>query len=136
MSLVESVKVLPRAEAQEKNCTTDNVNKSADVINDVVMSSGDEEKAEWKPSRDLLLAFLALYTVSLAVAIDATSTSVALPVMSAALGGTALQAFWTGTSFLLASTVLQPSVASMSSIVGRKYVSRTIFTQLVLVKEC
>ncbi|KAF3806714.1 Efflux pump FUS6 [Colletotrichum gloeosporioides] len=87
-------------------------------------------KLIFKPSREFLLAFGALCTVALAVAFDATTLSVALPTMSAELGGTALEAFWSGTSFLLASTVLQPTVAGLSSIFGRKplvYVSALFF---------
>ncbi|KAJ5010390.1 Efflux pump FUS6 [Colletotrichum sp. SAR 10_99] len=87
-------------------------------------------KLFFKPSREFLLAFGALCTVALAVAFDATTLSVALPTMSAELGGTALEAFWSGTSFLLASTVLQPTVAGLSSIFGRKplvYVSALFF---------
>ncbi|KAI8215986.1 Efflux pump FUS6 [Colletotrichum sp. SAR 10_77] len=87
-------------------------------------------KLVFKPSREFLLAFGALCTVALAVAFDATTLSVALPTMSAELGGTALEAFWSGTSFLLASTVLQPTVAGLSSIFGRKplvYVSALFF---------
>ena len=34
--------------------------------------------------------------------------------------GTAIEAFWSGTSFLLCSTVYQPSFASFSHIFGRK----------------
>ncbi len=79
-------------------------------------------KPVFKPSRDFYLAFIALCTLALAVAFDATSLSVALPTISTALGGTALEAFWSGTSFLLSSTVLQPSIASLSNIFGRKYV--------------
>ncbi|KAF9875765.1 MFS multidrug transporter [Colletotrichum karsti] len=78
-------------------------------------------KVVFKPSREFLLAFGALCTIALAVAFDATTLSVALPTMSSELGGTALQAFWSGTSFLLASTVLQPTVAGLSTIFGRKY---------------
>ncbi|KAG7129850.1 MFS transporter L2 like protein [Verticillium longisporum] len=80
------------------------------------------EPVAFKPGRDFFLAFAALSILMLAVALDATSLGVALPIMSTELGGTALQAFWSGTSYLLASTVLQPSFASMSAIVGRKYV--------------
>lgn len=40
--------------------------------------------------------------------------------MASSLNGTAIEAFWTGTSFLLTSTVFQPSFASMSHIFGRK----------------
>ncbi|EXF78752.1 major facilitator superfamily transporter [Colletotrichum fioriniae PJ7] len=87
-------------------------------------------KVVFKPSREFLLAFSALCAIALAVAFDATTLSVALPTMSLALGGTALEAFWSGTSFLLASTVLQPTVAGLSSIFGRKalvYVSALLF---------
>ncbi|KAH8682348.1 major facilitator superfamily domain-containing protein [Xylariales sp. PMI_506] len=78
-------------------------------------------KAEWTPTKDFLLVMLALCTLMLAIAIDSTSLSVALPTVSENLNGTALQAFWSGTSFLLASSVLQPTVASLSDILGRKY---------------
>ncbi|CAK7268917.1 hypothetical protein SEPCBS57363_003337 [Sporothrix epigloea] len=98
-------------------------NSSSDEA--VVMSGGNVEmvgdKAVFKASRSFLLAFSALLVLTIAVALDATTLSVALPTISAALGGSALEAFWSGTSFLLASTVLQPSVAAMSSIFGRKY---------------
>ncbi|KAL1842790.1 hypothetical protein VTK73DRAFT_3041 [Phialemonium thermophilum] len=80
------------------------------------------DKPVFKPTRDFVLAFLSLCMVALAIAFDATSLSVALPTISSDLGGTALQAFWSGTSFLLASTILQPTVASLSNIFGRKYV--------------
>lgn len=80
-------------------------------------------KPVWKPTRQFLLAFGSLCIVALAISFDATSLSVALPIISTALGGTALEAFWSGTSFLLATTVLQPTTAALSHIFGRKYVS-------------
>ena len=51
--------------------------------------------------------------------------------MAQKLGGTAIEAFWSGTSFLLASTVFQPVWASTSHIFGRKtalFSAITIFT--------
>jgi MFS family permease len=54
------------------------------------------------------------------VALDATSLSVALPKMAKLLNGSAIQAFWAGTSFLLSSTVFQPVLGSVSHIFGRK----------------
>lgn len=39
--------------------------------------------------------------------------------MAADLNGTAIEAFWTGTSFLLSSAVFQPSIAALSHIFGR-----------------
>ena len=82
-----------------------------------------EDYTDFKPSREFLLAMSALMVLALAAAFDATSMSVALPDISTALGGTALEAFWAATSFLLASTVLQPTMAGLSTILGRKYVS-------------
>ncbi|KAK3693582.1 major facilitator superfamily transporter [Podospora appendiculata] len=95
------------------------------AANDVTPKPGSiiittQDAAEFKPTRDFFLAFLALCTLNLALAFDATSLGVALPAISTALGGTAIEAFWSGTSFLLASTVLQPTFASLSSIFGRK----------------
>ncbi|KAJ4314260.1 hypothetical protein N0V94_006529 [Neodidymelliopsis sp. IMI 364377] len=50
--------------------------------------------------------------------------------MAKALGGSAIEAFWSGTSFLLTSTVFQPVLGSFSHIFGRKsliYVSLSFF---------
>jgi MFS family permease len=47
------------------------------------------------------------------------------------LHGTAIQAFWAGTSFLLTSTVFQPTFASLSHVFGRRevlLVGLTFFT--------
>jgi MFS family permease len=74
----------------------------------------------FNPGWRFYLAFLSLTTITLMVALDATSLSVALPIMAKALGGSAMQAFWSGTSFLLTSTVFQPVIGSFSQIFGRK----------------
>jgi MFS family permease len=50
--------------------------------------------------------------------------------MAKALGGSAIEAFWSGTSFLLTSTVFQPVLGSFSHIFGRKaliYISLGFF---------
>jgi hypothetical protein len=63
-------------------------------------------------------------------ALDATSISVALPIMAQKLKGTAIEAFWSGTSFLLTSTVFQPVLGSFSTVFGRKpliLISVTLF---------
>ena len=39
--------------------------------------------------------------------------------MAADLHGTAIEAFWTGTSFLLTSAIFQPPIAALSHIFGR-----------------
>ncbi|KAF7616854.1 hypothetical protein AFLA_004906 [Aspergillus flavus NRRL3357] len=71
-------------------------------------------------NKSFILSFTALALVALLVALDGTSISVALPIISKRLGGTAIEAFWTGTSYLLCSTVLQPSFGSLSDLFGRK----------------
>ncbi|KAI5801600.1 major facilitator superfamily domain-containing protein [Peziza echinospora] len=63
---------------------------------------------------------ISIMIVNVAIALDATSLSVALPIIAKALHGSAIEAFWSGTSFLLTSTVFQPSLASFSQIFGRK----------------
>jgi MFS family permease len=40
--------------------------------------------------------------------------------MAKLLHGTAIEAFWSGTSYLLTSTVIQPVIGSFSHIFGRK----------------
>jgi hypothetical protein len=84
--------------------------------------SGNDAAAppiEFKISRRFLMAFAALAVLTLMVALDGTSISVALPVIADKLHGTAIEAFWAGTSFLLAATVFQPNFASFSHIFGR-----------------
>ncbi|KAK0512068.1 hypothetical protein JMJ35_005196 [Cladonia borealis] len=65
-------------------------------------------------------SFTSLCIITLAVALDATSLSVALPIISESLHGSAIATFWCGTAFLLSSTVFQPTFSSFSHILGRK----------------
>ncbi|KAL9114127.1 MAG: hypothetical protein Q9227_001899 [Pyrenula ochraceoflavens] len=83
----------------------------------------------FRPGWKFALAMIAIMTVTLAGALDATSLSVALPIMAKKLGGTAIEAFWSGTSFLLASTAFQPPWASFSHIFGRK---NALFTAIII----
>ncbi|KAF3926324.1 hypothetical protein AA313_de0201265 [Arthrobotrys entomopaga] len=83
-------------------------------------SSSSTQAPEFKMDLRMLLAFISLMVITLAAALDATIISVALPVMAQKLKGTATEAFWTGTSFLLASTVIQPVFGSFCHIFGRK----------------
>ncbi|MCJ1413683.1 hypothetical protein MMC32_000007 [Xylographa parallela] len=76
-------------------------------------------------------AFASLCVVNLVLALDGTSVSVALPIIAQELNGTAIQAFWIGTSYLLASAVVQPTYASFSHIFGRQpllLIALTLFT--------
>ncbi|KHJ36265.1 putative mfs multidrug transporter [Erysiphe necator] len=74
----------------------------------------------FKPSRGFLYAFASICIITLAAALDATSLAIALPIITKKLGGTAIEAFWSGTSFLITSAVFQPIIASLSNIIGRK----------------
>ncbi len=66
------------------------------------------------------LIFASLAVASLAAALDGTSIAVALPIITHDLHGTGIEAFWAGTAYLLTSTVVQPTFASLSHIFGRK----------------
>lgn len=77
-------------------------------------------KPDFKPSTSFLLAFASIMIITLAAAIDATSLSIALPIITQKLHGTAIEAFWSGTSFLVTSAVFQPVVAGLSHVLGRK----------------
>ncbi|KAI2785979.1 hypothetical protein POX_h09744 [Penicillium oxalicum] len=80
----------------------------------------DTQRPKFALSRRGQLAFFTLAVLTLMAALDGTSLSVALPIIAEALHGTAIEAFWAGTSFLLSSTVFQPSFASLSNIFGRR----------------
>ncbi|KAK2616255.1 hypothetical protein QQS21_000890 [Conoideocrella luteorostrata] len=66
------------------------------------------------------LAFWSIALTNLAAAFDATTLSVALPKISQALGGTSTEAFWGGTSYLLATTAMMLIWVSASDAVGRR----------------
>jgi hypothetical protein len=80
--------------------------------------------SEFKPTWRFYLAFISIMAVALAAALDATSLSVALPDIARKLGGSAIEAFWSGTSFLLTSTIFQLNFASFSHIFGRRNMVR------------
>ncbi|KAL9030493.1 MAG: hypothetical protein Q9196_001395 [Gyalolechia fulgens] len=76
-------------------------------------------QTEFKPGKTFVLAFASICIITLAAALDATSLSIALPVITDRLHGTALEAFWSGTSFLVASAVVQPVLGGLSHVFGR-----------------
>ncbi|KAI9760450.1 MAG: hypothetical protein M4579_001644 [Chaenotheca gracillima] len=73
-------------------------------------------RREWR----FYAAFVTLCVCNLVCALDATSLSVALPTIARGINASAIEAFWCGTSFLLASTVFQPVYAQFSNAFGRK----------------
>ncbi|CCX34735.1 Similar to Uncharacterized MFS-type transporter C1399.02; acc. no. Q9HE13 [Pyronema omphalodes CBS 100304] len=75
----------------------------------------------------------ALAVVSLIVALDATILVPVLPTISTALKGLSSDAFWTGTSYLLTSSIFQPFIGAVSDLFGRKapLIASLDFTQLL-----
>ncbi|KAB8305027.1 hypothetical protein EYC80_004332 [Monilinia laxa] len=51
-------------------------------------------KIEFKPTTAFILAFSSICLITLAAALDATSLSIALPIITTKLRGTAIEAFW------------------------------------------
>ncbi|KAI4272026.1 MAG: hypothetical protein L6R38_006706 [Xanthoria sp. 2 TBL-2021] len=83
-------------------------------------ASAQQVNHVFKPRKSFILAFASICIITLAAALDATSLSIALPVITERLNGTALEAFWSGTSFLVASAVVQPVIGGLSHVFGRK----------------
>ncbi len=67
----------------------------------------DAYASTFNPGLRFYLAFVSLMVITLMAALDATSLSVAIPKITRSLNGTAIEGFWSGTSFLLTSTVWQ-----------------------------
>jgi hypothetical protein len=95
---------------------------SSDVEQRQSIAPPEEVKPAFKPGRPFILAFTSICVITLAAALDATSLSIALPIITERLRGTAIQAFWSGTSFLIASAVIQPVIGGLSHAFGRKQV--------------
>lgn len=64
----------------------------------------DAYATTFTPGWKFYLAFSSLLVITLMAALDATSLSVAIPKITTALSGSAIEGFWSGTSFLLTST--------------------------------
>ncbi|KAJ5876224.1 uncharacterized protein N7529_001808 [Penicillium soppii] len=71
------------------------------------------------------LAFWAIAFTNLAASFDSTTLSVALPIIAADLGGSTTEAFWAGTSYLLACTILMLIWVTLSDAFGRRPIMLT-----------
>lgn len=118
-----------RAPFQEKD--------AAEALASPVTASADDgldhDHPKFKPNARFYLAFVAIASLTLAAALDATSLSIALPALTRDLGGDATQAFWTGTAFFLASSIIMPIFAALSHIFGRKLVRTTTTCDVLLI---
>ncbi|KAI1433772.1 major facilitator superfamily transporter [Xylaria sp. CBS 124048] len=74
---------------------------------------------EWHPSRHEKAIIYTLATISLVVALDATIVITPLSTIIVDLEGTATQAFWIGTSYLLVNAVTMPVICAVSNVFGR-----------------
>lgn len=101
------------------------------AVTDVEAATAEKlaKLAEWRPRRQEWLVMLTLATISLMVALDATILVPVLPTLALDLDGTANEALWTGTSYLLTSAVFQPFIAALSDIFGRR---ELLFPSLLL----
>ncbi|KAL2859643.1 MFS general substrate transporter [Aspergillus pseudodeflectus] len=84
---------------------------------------------DWQPKKQDYHILGSLALVSLVVALDSTILITSLPAMSRDLGGTATEAFWAATSYLLTYAVLQPVIASLSGVFGRR---KSLFVSVLL----
>ena len=74
----------------------------------------------WSPTTKELWILITCAVSSLVVALDATILVPVLPTLAVELNGTAIEAFWTGTAYLLSHAVLQPFLATLSDIFDRR----------------
>ncbi|KJK66068.1 drug resistance transporter EmrB/QacA subfamily protein [Aspergillus parasiticus SU-1] len=83
---------------------------------------------EFRLTKKQAISFAAMMCLSLMAALDGSSISVTLPRIANELDASAIEAFWTGTSYLLCSATFQPIFGSLSEIFGRQ-----IFIYLAIV---
>ncbi|KAK1821100.1 hypothetical protein LTR12_004492 [Friedmanniomyces endolithicus] len=124
-SILETPSQTPDAEKERP----DN-HASTPSDHDLASLPPDKNTTTFDPGWRFYSAFISLCVITLMAALDATSLSVAIPRITTALHGSAIEGFWSGTSFLLTSTVFQPVFGSFSDIFGRKpliYISLVCF---------
>ncbi|TGO51680.1 hypothetical protein BOTNAR_0348g00030 [Botryotinia narcissicola] len=85
-----------------------------------IITADNEPVQVFTPGKRYIAACTSILIVNLACALDATTIAVALPTISEALNGNAIETFWTGTSFLLTSTIWQPVFIALSNVFGRR----------------
>ncbi|KAI0409318.1 major facilitator superfamily transporter [Xylaria palmicola] len=91
----------------------------------ITIESGTDEEAQnqldvdWVPSRHEKAVIYTLAITSLIVALDATIVITPLSTIIQDINGTATQAFWIGTSYLLVNAVTMPVICAISDVFGR-----------------
>ncbi|KAI5918149.1 major facilitator superfamily transporter [Camillea tinctor] len=78
-----------------------------------------EKDEEWKPSTHEKAIIYTLAIISMIVALDASIIVTTLNHIVSDIGGSATEAFWIGTSYLLVNAVSMPFLCAVSDVVGR-----------------
>ncbi|KAK4504762.1 hypothetical protein PRZ48_002724 [Zasmidium cellare] len=104
------------------------------IASSIHSTQGDVEKAEkkperWVPSRQVKLIVLGQMFVVFAISLDMTILTATLPDVADALNANATKSFWIAASYLLANAVVQPLMAALADVFGRRSV---IFSALLL----
>jgi MFS family permease len=94
--------------------------KTGDVQQDPSTRPSEKRNPFAGKSPRFWIAFVTLTLTAFISALDAVIIAAALPAITKDLGGSSNQAFWSGTAFLLASTITQPLYGTFSEIFGRR----------------
>jgi MFS family permease len=132
---------------QPPSPTKERTNVSQTVETEAVLSPERQTLPQtWKPTKGEWLVMVTLSISSFLTALDASILVAVLPVfamkifkncsnskqvLASALHGTTIEAFWAGSSYLLANAVSQPFLAALSDLFGRQQVllpSISLFT--------
>lgn len=69
---------------------------------------------------NIVRVFAGLLCLNLIATLDMTALSVCIPTIATDLKATSIQAYWTGTAFVLASAVFQPVISALSAPFGHR----------------
>ncbi|KAI0426004.1 MFS general substrate transporter [Xylaria sp. FL1042] len=79
-------------------------------------------EVEFKIGKREYLILFTLGALNIVTALDATAFPPVLPKLSKDLGGTAIETFWTGSAYLLATAIFVPFLGALSELFGRRAV--------------
>ncbi|SMR54784.1 unnamed protein product [Zymoseptoria tritici ST99CH_3D1] len=113
--------------------SSDSTKKHSSYISTVSMDGASVERtgehileysdADWKPSKQIKLILVGQICVVFAISLDMTILTTTLPAVAVALNTNATGAFWIASSYLLANAVVQPIMAGLADIFGRRSIT-------------
>ncbi|CAK1362456.1 unnamed protein product [Cercospora beticola] len=127
VSLSSTSSVSSLDEKRATTITTSTMAAGPDAVADP--ESQLEVEPSWKPSKQVKLIILGQCLVVFTISLDMTILTASLPAVSRALNADATSTFWIASSYLLANAVVQPIMAALADIFGRR---GTIFTAVAL----